>query len=150
MLSKSGHHKGIIRLVKPNYSAAIGFQSLTLCICYTILPNADIDKVEGTMNAAGSTMEAPIYRKVMCNGNNYGVADKTYGLRLSPCKDCPLHTYTMVPLTVPVPQKCKNMQTLYRNGDAGGFFDPQACCTLPGWGFDGVQAAICAKGGRTA
>jgi hypothetical protein len=63
MLSKSGHHKGIIRLVKPNYSAAIGFQSLTLCISYTILPTADIDKGEGTMNAAGSTMEAPIYRK---------------------------------------------------------------------------------------
>jgi hypothetical protein len=102
------------------------------------------------MNAVGSTMEAPIYRKVICNGNTYGVADKTYGLRLSPCKDCPLHTYTTVPNTLVPSSQCNEMHSSYMNGATGGFFDPQACCTLPGWGFDGVQAAVCAKGGHSA
>jgi hypothetical protein len=89
----------------------------------------------------GTSMAAPEYRSVICNKNNYGVAEKTYELRLSPCKDCPLHTFTTSSgacgPSPPAPSY---------GDDSAGYWDPRACCTLPGWGYDGVQAAVCATG----
>lgn len=77
---------------------------------------------------------------VQCTNNNYGVADKTYELRLSPCKDCPLNTQT-------TPSgACSSSSTTSYGTSTAGYWDPQACCTLPGYGFDGVQAAVCAPG----
>jgi hypothetical protein len=114
-------------------------RSSQLNVCCSSSCNADIEQGEGTMLAHNATMNNTIYRKVVCNGNNYGVANKTYGLQLSPCKDCPINTYTAA-----TEGTCAN-STLYRSS-GGGFFDPLACCTKPGWGFDGVQAAVCAQG----
>ncbi|WIA23750.1 hypothetical protein OEZ85_000428 [Tetradesmus obliquus] len=79
----------------------------------------------------GMVLEKGIYRKVLCNGRNYGVAAKSYGVRQQPCTDCPLGMVT---------------DSLYKNSINGGFFDPRACKTPAGFGFDGVQAVRCASG----
>jgi hypothetical protein len=94
------------------------------------------------MMATSSTPSSPVYRKIVCNNNRYGVASRQYELRLAPCKDCPRGTVTNEN------GKC----TATPSGASGfgssnaGFTDPQACCTPPGYGFDGVQANICSRG----
>ncbi|WIA43769.1 hypothetical protein OEZ86_010192 [Tetradesmus obliquus] len=79
------------------------------------------------------------FRATTCTGNTYGVAEKTYELRVNPCKDCPANTFTTGSGV------CGNSDS-YRAPGSGGFFDPRACCTRPGWGYDGVRAAVCAQG----
>lgn len=79
------------------------------------------------------------FRATTCTGNTYGVAEKTYELRVNPCKDCPANTFTTGSGV------CGNSGS-YRAPGSGGFFDPRACCTRPGWGYDGVRAAVCAQG----
>ncbi|WIA23304.1 hypothetical protein OEZ85_000071 [Tetradesmus obliquus] len=102
-----------------------------------------ITKGQGTVLAAGSTMADPKYKAITCPANTYGVADKTYELRLSPCKDCPTNTYTSTSAS----GACITGGTSYKDTTgSGGFYDPRACCTLPGWGFDGVRASVCAQG----
>ncbi|WIA43771.1 hypothetical protein OEZ86_010194 [Tetradesmus obliquus] len=103
-----------------------------------------IEKGQGTMLVSPGTSTAdPVYRAVNCVGNNYGVANKQYELRLSPCKDCPTNMQT------DASGVCytggSNYKALTTTGK-GGFFDPGACCTKPGWGYDGVRASICAAG----
>ncbi|WIA44263.1 hypothetical protein OEZ86_010566 [Tetradesmus obliquus] len=82
----------------------------------------------------GLVQEKGLYRKVTCNGRNYGAASKAYGLRQSPCTDCPLGMVT------------DSNDAAYKNTANNAFTDPRACKTPAGFGFDGVQAVICARG----
>uniref|UniRef100_A0A383W0C6 Apple domain-containing protein n=1 Tax=Tetradesmus obliquus TaxID=3088 RepID=A0A383W0C6_TETOB len=83
----------------------------------------------------GMVLDKGVYRKIQCKGRNYGVSNRTYGLSQNPCKDCPLGMVTTA-------EVCSN--SAYTA--PGGFFDPRACCVPKGFGFDGVEAKLCARG----
>lgn len=87
-----------------------------------------------------------VWRKVVCNGNNHGVPARQWELRMTPCRECPDGTVTMSRSgSVDSGNLCTNQGNLYKAA-GGGYMDPRACCTSPGYGFDGTSAAICAKG----
>ncbi|KAF6252856.1 hypothetical protein COO60DRAFT_1463476 [Scenedesmus sp. NREL 46B-D3] len=60
---------------------------------------------------------------------------------------CPTDSYWSCPEGTSTPPTCNN--EVYQVA-GGGFFSPRACCTQPGFGFDGVQAAPCAQGTYSA
>ncbi|WIA43795.1 hypothetical protein OEZ86_010215 [Tetradesmus obliquus] len=128
-LATSGADSGFVAVSPATIMNVAG----TSASCY-------IEQGQGTMLVSSSTMANPVYRAVTCTGNNYGVADKQYELRLSPCKDCPTNMQTNAT------GKCYPAQPTSYKASSGGFYDPRACCTLQGWGYDGVRAAICAQG----
>jgi hypothetical protein len=85
-------------------------------------------------------MASPRYRAVNCDSNNYGVASRQYELRVTPCRECPEGTITSTTAGV----TCTATSNAHKA--TNGYTDPKACCTRPGYGFDGVRATVCAQG----
>lgn len=81
---------------------------------------------------------AQSFRAVNCSSNNYGVANTTYGLSASPCRDCPANLVTS-----------GDLSTTYKNG-AIGFYSPLACVTQPGYGYNGRASYQCRAGSYNA
>jgi len=68
------------------------------------------------------------WRARNCTINNYGVANTTYGLTPSPCKECQQGTVAVNNATYNV-----SAQYFKRNADGtSGFISELACVTLPG------------------
>lgn len=91
--------------------------------------------------ASGTSM---VYKARDCGkgttpvANSYGVSSaKVYGLAQTPCKLCPAGMKVDDTLTD---------VTYVTYKTTNGFFDPLACVTLPGYGYDGRVATQCAKG----
>jgi hypothetical protein len=107
---------------------------------------ADILKGQGMYYVPSGTPGKMIYKARNCGvdvgsgavANSYGVAGaKVYGLAQSPCKLCPAGTKADTAIT-------GGWYTAYKA--TNGFFDPLACVTKPGYGWDGRVATLCAKG----
>lgn len=84
------------------------------------------------------------YRAVNCDTNSFGVADATYGLAASPCRDCPAGMQTSTSLASSVAYWVSD-----GNGKQG-FTSPMACVTLPGYGYNGRVASKCPAGSWNA
>lgn len=68
--------------------------------------------------------------------NSYGVYADTFGLAQTPCKLCPAGTVV----------DSDNPPSKGFLAAGQGFYDPQACVTKPGYGYDGRVATLCPKG----
>ena len=79
------------------------------------------------------------YSAVDCDTNNYGLADKTYGLAAYPCRDCPSGMQTSVSL--------ENSNNYHADN---GFTNPKACVTKAGYGYNGRVANKCPVGSYNA
>ncbi|WIA29469.1 hypothetical protein OEZ86_011970 [Tetradesmus obliquus] len=104
-----------------------------------------IRRGQGMVLAPGSNVSKPIYMAVTCDTNNYGTNGTDQGilmkLTVTECKTCPKYTTTMDRTTA------TNFPTRYfYDTTTGGFYDPLACLTQPGYSFDGYQATPCPKG----
>jgi hypothetical protein len=110
---------------------------------------ADIEPGQGMVYVTGSTTA---YRAVTCNsGRNYGVRTRQYELRLTPCRECPEATITFGTQAngaIDPANFCttRGQSATYRDATTTGYITPEACCTMPGFGFDGNRAALCARG----
>lgn len=69
--------------------------------------------------------------------NNYGVAGKSNGLTVNPCRDCPSGMVTNFDWT--------NSGAHY-DIETGGFYNPKACVTKAGFGYNGRVATKCQQG----
>ncbi|WIA10380.1 hypothetical protein OEZ85_010572 [Tetradesmus obliquus] len=72
--------------------------------------------------------------------NSYGVTDKVYGLAQTPCKLCPAGTQVSATLAASDPPGYGAYLA------TKGFFNPLACVTKPGYGWDGRVATPCPRG----
>lgn len=88
------------------------------------------------------TASPPKYRGVNCASDNFGAANKTYGLAIFPCRDCPANMVTSKSLT---PEYWSNT-TAPDNTAQTGFTNSKACLTKPGYGYDGRGGTICPIG----
>jgi hypothetical protein len=70
------------------------------------------------------------YRAVNCDRNSYGVNNETAGLNPSPCRSCANGLMTNATLTP---------QYFSMDGGAGGYTNPRACLTQPGFGESPTQ-----------
>ncbi len=102
-----------------------------------------ITKGQGMYYVASGTAGKMIYKAKDCGlgaagyvPNSYGVAgDKVYGLAQTPCKLCPAN------MVVTTSTPSSNYSVTGAN-----FWDPLACVTKPGYGYDGRVSSLCAKG----
>jgi hypothetical protein len=114
----------------------------TVLLLLLLLLLADILKGQGMYYVPSGTAGKMIYKARNCGAgttpvaNSYGVTGKVYGLAQTPCKLCPAGT--VVDSTKP--PSSNYLETLK------GFWDPLACVTKPGYGWDGRVATVCAKG----
>lgn len=123
---------------------------------YAVTPDATPSAVAVRSSAAACYIKAgqgmyysaasATYKGVNCDTNNYGVANKTYGLAAFPCRDCPagMQTSTSLPNSA-----------LYWSTDGAtpvrqGFTSPMACVTKAGYGYNGRVANKCAAGSYNA
>lgn len=79
---------------------------------------------------------AGAYYAISCSSNNYGVAGTTYGLNTNPCRDCPSGMQTEG--TAP--------SINFVDADTAGYYDPKACVTKAGFGYNGRIATACQQG----
>lgn len=124
---------------------------------------ADADGAAGVVNVRGSpdacalqkgyglyitgTGSSPTYRVQACNSNNYGVAEETFGLAAAPCRSCPTNMVT----TTSAPSVDYRVGGAAQSGTAGlPFFDPLACVTQPGFGYEGGASVRCKVGSYNA
>jgi hypothetical protein len=102
---------------------------------------ADIEKGQGMYYVASGA--SFVYKARECGtatagavANSYGVnALKVYGLAQMPCKICPAGT-----------EVTKNAGKIASYKAAKGFFNPLACVTKAGFGWDGRVATQCPRG----
>jgi hypothetical protein len=112
-----------------------------LCLLLLLLLLLPADIVQGQGMYYTSSGGVMAYKARNCgNGdsnvaNSYGVAGKVYGLAQNPCKLCPAGTKADTSLGATNAYKAAN-----------GFWNPLACVTRPGYGWDGRVATLCAKG----
>lgn len=76
--------------------------------------------------------DTKLFRAANCETDNYGVSNKTTGLAAYPCRACPAGMQTSVSLT--------NSNTYHATN---GFYDPKACVTKVGYGYNGRVATQC-------
>lgn len=106
---------------------------------------ADIVQGQGMYYVASGT--SMVYKARNCGSgganlpNSYGVADKVYGLAQTPCKLCPAGTKADNDLA-----DANTLAGYQAIRAANGFFNPLACVTKPGYGWDGRVASLCPKG----
>uniref|UniRef100_A0A383VXC6 Tyrosine-protein kinase ephrin type A/B receptor-like domain-containing protein n=1 Tax=Tetradesmus obliquus TaxID=3088 RepID=A0A383VXC6_TETOB len=105
-----------------------------------------IVKGQGMYYISDPTTKKMVYKAKDCGAgatgfvpDSYGVADKVYGLAQTPCKLCPAGT------KVDTTQSPSNTYMVTSPSNAG-FFNPLACVTKAGYGWDGRAATLCAKG----
>lgn len=84
------------------------------------------------------------WRARACDTNNYGVANRTYGLTPQACKDCPTGMVTSTD-TILYPNSSAYFYTNPEDGSAG-FISALACVTEDGWGYNGRVAQQCDVG----
>lgn len=78
-----------------------------------------------------------------CDVNSYGAAGELPGLTASPCRPCPEGTVTS--LSYPTSAAYYETDTSVSPA-AGGFTNPLACVTKPGFGYNGRVATRCQAG----
>lgn len=90
------------------------------------------------------------FKAVWCDANNYGASGDKFGLEAAPCTACPNNMVTIKPTgnpSFPAPSS----PPFYSDADGiagcdGGFTDPKACVTKPGYGYDGRISYKCPPG----
>lgn len=101
-----------------------------------------IRRGEGSYQTTANT-----FYVVSCSGNNYGAVNASYGQGINPCRDCPNGMRTIAGANYSAISGLLSGPTdHFRDAATGGFYDPRACLTLPGYGYNGRVATRCQQG----